>query len=165
MPSNKTPEQSMAFQARQLRRSRGLTILEILTVCIIIGVLAMIAIPNFIHSKDNAYEASMETNARTLRVMLETYKTDHSLYPDDLRVLGYEATAKKYNKTVSNPYTNAGGGVESGKWALDYTGTTGPAGMVAYQPLAANSKYYIFCYDRNGQLFKRKGQVFTMSNG
>ncbi|HEY9843433.1 MAG: prepilin-type N-terminal cleavage/methylation domain-containing protein [Candidatus Sericytochromatia bacterium] len=143
----------------------GFTIFEILTVVIIITILALIAIPNFIHSKDNAQEASMETNARTLRIMLETYKVDYSEYPEDLRTLGREATAKKYNKEAANPFTGVGGPVESGKWAMDYVGTTGPPGMVAYQPVSGNTKYYIFAYERNGNLLKRNGQVFTMSNG
>lgn len=153
------------MHSSSLRHSKGLTILEILTVVAIITILAMIAIPNFIRSQDDAKEASAETNARTLRVMLETYKVDNSAYPEDLRTLGYEATLKKYNRNVPNPYTTVSGVVESGKWAIDYVGTTGPAGMVVYQPLTSDSKYYIFIYDRNGQLLKRKGTVFSMTNG
>ena len=158
MPSRRIPIKRAPF-------NQGLTILEILTVVVIISVLVLIAIPNFITQKDSAMEASMETNARTLRMMLETYKVDHQVYPEDLRTLGYEATAKKYNKEAENPFTGAGGPVESGKWAMDYVGTSGPPGMVAYQPINDNSKYYIFAYERTGQLLKRKGQVFTMSNG
>ncbi len=149
----------------RLRYNKGYTIVEILTVAIIITILVTIAIPNFVRNKDDAKEAVAETNARTLRIMLETYKVDQQTYPESLRTLGYEATAKKYNKTVNNPFTNSSGSVESGKWAIDYVGNVGPSGMVAYQPIANNSKYYIFAYDRKGDLLKRKGQIFTMSNG
>lgn len=145
--------------------SKGYTILEILTVAIIITVLAMIAIPNFVNNKEDAKEAVAESNARTLRIMLESYKVDQQIYPESLRTLGYEASTKKYNKTVNNPFTNHSGLVESGKWAIDYVGNVGPSGMVAYQPIANNSKYYIFIYDRKGNLLTRKGQIFTMSNG
>lgn len=151
--------------SKRIRLNKGLTIFEILTVAIIISVLAMIALPNFIRSKSDAQEASAETNAGVLRTMLETYKVDNHFYPEDLRTLGYEATAKKYNKSASNPFTGINGEVESGKWALDYLGTNGPVGMVAYQPLADNSKFYIFVYDRNGQLLKRRGTVYALSNG
>lgn len=147
------------------RNERGLTILEILTVAIIISVLAMIVMPNFIRQQDNAKQASMESNARTLRIMLETYKVDHSVYPEDLRTLGRVATEKKYNKILPNPFSGARGEVESGKWALDYLGEQGPPGMVAYQPLQSNSKYYLFCYDRGGKLHKRSGKVYTLTNG
>lgn len=151
--------------SKRIHLNKGLTIFEILTVSIIISILAMIAIPNFIRSKSDAQEANSETNAGVLRTMLETYKVDHHFYPEDLRVLGYEATAKRYNKTVANPFNGSSGEVETGKWALDYVGTTGPIGMVAYQPLAGNSKYYIFIYDRTGQLLKRRGTVYALSNG
>lgn len=155
----------MPQNARPIQRNKGFTVLEALTAAIIISVLVMIVMPNFIRSKDHAYEASMETNARTLRVMLETYKVDHNLYPEDLRTLGREASTKRYNKEVANPITGVNGVVESGKWAIDYVGTSGPSGTVAYQPLAANSKYYLFIYDTKGNLLRRKGQVFTMTNG
>lgn len=144
---------------------KGFTALEILTVVVIISVLAMIAIPNFIHLQENAKEAQIETNCRTLRVMLETYRVDQKSYPEDLRTLGYEATLKKYNRTLENPYRLDRGPVESGMWAIDYLGTSGPAGMVTYKPLADGSKYYIFGYDKSGKLLKRNGVVYTMTNG
>ena len=141
----------------------GLTVFEILTVAIIITILAAIAVPNFIRSKESAYEASLETNARTLRVMLETYKVDHSVYPEDLRTFGRDASKRGYNKEVPNPITSNKGLMENGKWAVMYTGTTGPPGMVSYQPVL--DKYYIFAYDAEGNLHQRKGKVFQMSNG
>lgn len=145
------------------RAQRGLTVFEILTVTIIITILAAVAIPNFIRSKDKAYEASLESNARTLRVMLETYKVDNSVYPEDLRTLGRHATSRTYNKTVPNPITQNKGVVENGVWAVMYTGTTGPPGMVAYQPVL--DKYYIFGYDAEGQLHQKRGQVYQLGNG
>lgn len=144
---------------------RGMTIYEILTVAIIISILVMIALPNFIANKDRANDSQIESNARTLRIMLETYKVDHKVYPEDLRTLGYEATKQKYNKAMTNPYSKATGEVESGKWAIDYVGTTGPAGMVTYQPLSNNDKYYIFGYAKDGNFHKKNGKIFTMSNG
>jgi competence protein ComGC len=150
----------------QHRKSeQGLSIFEILTVVLIISILVTIALPNFIGNKERSKNSSMEANARTLRIMLETYQVDHKIYPEDLRTLGREATLKGYNKNLTNPYTNARGEVESGKWAIDYLGTNGPAGMVTYQPLASNDKYYIFGYDGTGSLHRKQGKVFTMSNG
>lgn len=141
----------------------GFTVFEILTVTIIITVLAAIAIPNFIRSKDKAYEASLETNARTLRVMLETYKVDNAVYPEDLRTLGRDASKRGYNKSISNPISRSTGIVENGAWAIMYTGPTGPPGMVAYQPVL--DKYYIFGYGSKGDLHQKKGQVFQLGNG
>lgn len=146
-------------------QNKGFTVFEILTVVLIITILVLIAVPNFIKSKDNAFEASMKANARTLRIMLETYKVDNQAYPEDLRTLGREATLKKYNKQVNNPLNSNGGFVEGGAWAVMYTGTTGPGGMVAYNPLSDLSKFYIMIYDSKGSLLQEKGTVYTMSNG
>ena len=136
--------------SRKSTQQRGMTIYEILTVAVIISILAMIALPNFIANKDRANDS---------------HKVDHKLYPEDLRTLGYEATKQKYNKAMTNPYSKATGEVESGKWAIDYVGTTGPAGMVTYQPLSNNDKYYIFGYAKDGNFHKKNGKIFTMSNG
>ncbi len=145
--------------------NKGFTVFEILTVVLIITILVLIAVPNFIKSKDDAFESSMKANARTLRIMLETYKVDNQIYPDDLRTLGREASLKGYNKKANNPLKSSGGLVEDGKWAVMYTGTTGPEGMVAYNPLTDLSKYYIMIYDSQGNLLIHKGTVYTMSNG
>lgn len=147
-------------------KQSGLTILEILTAAIIISILVMIVMPNFISSQNRAKNSAAKTNARTLRVMLETYFVDHKIYPEKLTTLGYEATAKKYNKKVGNPYTAQEGIVESGKWAVMYLGPNGgPAGTVAYQPISSNSKYYLFVYNERGDLLQEKGKAFTMTNG
>lgn len=144
-------------------RQYGFTIFEILTVAVIISVLVAIVLPNFIRNKEKAYEASLESNFRTLRIMLETYKVDYSVYPEDLRTLGRAASLKGYNKAVPNPITTKQGLVENGVWAVMYTGTTGPPGMVAYQPVA--DKYYILGYNSEGNLHQKSGKVYQMSNG
>lgn len=154
-----------AHKITQPDSQRGLTVFEILTVVIVISVLVSIAVPNFIRSKDRGYEGVMESNIRVLRIMLETYKTYHDAYPEDLRTLGRHATDEKYNKSAGNPMNNQAGIVESGKWAIDYVGTTGPAGVVAYQVLDNNQKYYIFAYTSSGKLMERRGEVYMVTNG
>ena len=148
-----------------LNNSRGMTIFEILTVVVIITILVMVVMPNFVRSKDRAMDSSAKTNSRTLQMMLETYYIDYKIYPESLSVLGYESTAKKYNKIIANPYTAKKGLVESGQWAIDYLGPTGPAGLVAYQPILSNTKYYIFVYNAKGGLLQYKGKPYRKTNG
>lgn len=147
------------------RHQDGLTVFEILTVAIVITVLVGIAVPNFITSKSRGAEGVLQTNVRVLRVMLETYKTYYQVYPEDLRTLGRHATEEKYNKSASNPFNGQSGIVESGKWAIEYVGTSGPPGVVAYQVLDNNQKYYIFAYTKNGKLMERSGEVYAATNG
>ena len=81
-----------------------MTIYEILAVALIISILVLVALPNFISNKDRAKDSAMESNARALRIMLETYHIDNKIYPENLLTLGHEATNKNYNKIISNEW-------------------------------------------------------------
>jgi len=62
---------------------RGFTLIELLVVITIIGILAAIALPNYIKAKDKAKEAEVKANCHTLQIALERYATDHSgAYPN-----------------------------------------------------------------------------------
>lgn len=61
---------------------RGFTLIELLVVITIIGILAAIALPNYIKAKDKAKEAEVKANLHTIQIALERYATDHSgAYP------------------------------------------------------------------------------------
>ncbi len=61
---------------------RGFTLIELLVVITIIGILAAIALPNYIKAKDKAKEAEVKANCHTIQIALERYATDHSgAYP------------------------------------------------------------------------------------
>lgn len=57
---------------------RGFTLIELLVVITIIGILASIALPNYIKAKDKAREAEVKSNCHTIQIALERYATDHS---------------------------------------------------------------------------------------
>jgi len=60
----------------------GFTLIELLVVITIIGILAAIALPNYIKAKDKAKEAEVKANCHTIQIALERYATDHSgAYP------------------------------------------------------------------------------------
>jgi len=61
---------------------KGFTLIELLVVITIIGILAAIALPNYIKAKDKAKEAEVKANCHTIQIALERYATDHSgAYP------------------------------------------------------------------------------------
>jgi len=60
----------------QQRKDRGFTLIEIMIVVAIVGILAAIAIPNFLNLKDKAIWGTAKANLSGLRSSLSGYATD-----------------------------------------------------------------------------------------
>ncbi len=76
---------------------RAFTLIELLIVVAIIGVLAAIAVPNFMNAQVRAKVSRVQADLRSFGTALETYYLDHNDYPRD------ETDSDKYHKYMTNP--------------------------------------------------------------
>ncbi len=87
--------------------SRGFTLIELLVVITIIGILAAIALPNYIKAKDKAKEAEVKANLHTIQIALERYMTDNNEYPDYL--IGGDIDGWSHWHSVNDPLDQPNG--------------------------------------------------------
>jgi len=59
----------------------GFTLIELLIVVAIIGILAGIALPNFLEAQTRSKVSRVKSDLRTITVALEAYHTDNRIYP------------------------------------------------------------------------------------
>jgi type IV pilus assembly protein PilA len=72
------------------RRNEGFTLVEILIIIVIIGLLAVIAIPQFISYRSRAIDAQLKSDLRNAAVAVESYFAKWSSYPASVaQIQGY----------------------------------------------------------------------------
>lgn len=68
-----------------MAKGKGFTLVEILIVMLILGILAMIAVPKFMQASQEARESALKSDLWNVRSQLELYKAQHGgKYPQDI---------------------------------------------------------------------------------
>lgn len=122
----------------------GFTLVELMVVVVIIGILAAIAIPNFVKIVDKSKEGAVKSNMHTVQVVAELYSLD-PLHPGryPANVAAIIATGDLPSR-FRNPFSSSAP-------ALQNHSDVDVAGTVEYLSVAPNNTYTITGIGRNDQ--------------
>ena len=135
-----------------LGKTTGFTLIELMVVIVVIGILAAIAIPNFITMQDRAREGAVKGNMHTVQLAIEDFAVrNEGTYPlaaDDATI---QANLQG-GAYPENPFTNV-------PCTLNWAAVPATSGDLGMSPAATRSTYYLRGFGKTA-LFN-----LTLSNG
>lgn len=102
-----------------------------------------------------------------LQTMIETYKVDHGVFPEDYKQLEKDAIKQNYYKIIENVYDNSDTEPVITLSKVEDTKYYGSAGKLIYNPVTINDKihaYYIYSVNNNQRLLKHYKKIYVLSN-
>ena len=143
-----------------MMKKHGFTLIELMIVIVVIGVLAAIAVPNFVRMIVNAKEAGVKSNSHTVQMAAEDFAVQNDgVYATDLSstcAMSGETIVQMLpqNTFLENPFTGAA--------SVPVDGAAAVPGETGYVPIVDGSGTNIG-YTITGH--GKTGTVLTLSNG
>jgi len=128
-----------------LRTQKGFTLIELMIVVVIIGILAAIAIPNFIAMQNRAKEGSTKANMHTVQLAAEDYGVQNDGVYAATMTVGTTSANFQLPTTFKNPFDATTG---SGKAWEDRGAAAGPP--AAYSGIASYADSSTTSYNVKG---------------
>jgi type IV pilus assembly protein PilA len=88
---------------KMLKNKKGFTLIELMIVVAIIGILAAIAIPNFMNYQCKAKQAEAKTLLGNVRLAQEAYYAEHDTYSSSLASIGFAAKGDTIYSITTTP--------------------------------------------------------------
>ena len=114
--------------SKMRNRNKGFTLIELMIVVAIIGILAAIAIPNFLNMRKKSMSSEAKSNLGDLRTMEEAYHVEYGTYASGVASLDYmQPAGARYTYSIAAAATddctlqavgNGGEAVAGDTWVL-----------------------------------------------